>query len=78
MIMNQFKKCKVVMLPTNEKANLVDFTIGLHYCKDTTMKGSFNELPSYIYRKLNNIKSIDEYNIASKLVSILDLKDQEE
>lgn len=36
--MNQFKKCKVVMLPTNEKATDKPFSIGITICNDGKLR----------------------------------------
>ena len=58
--------------------NITGYTASRGRILDTNGKVLVDNVPinNVIYRKLNNIKSIDEYNIASKLVSILDLKDQ--
>ena len=58
--------------------NITGYTASRGRIMDTNGKVLVDNVPinNVIYRKLNNIKSIDEYNIASKLVSILDLKDQ--
>ena len=53
MIMNQFKKCKVVMLPTNEKAIICDLALShnnvLNFAKNEDWLVIYNPIKQHLY-----------------------------